>query len=294
MRAKESPDGRARSADCPRAGVVKLWLEGGHYAEIPYTCKTWRCKGCRDRIKRLFTARVLAGLTTLEGCSFITVTYRTASVRYESAGYVARDWKALWRKLRGTPFRSLEWLRVMELTKKGMPHHHLVMGWPKGTTPSMEARCWPDGSDIVLREYKRRFADCECMAHSLARPWKEVTGDTFIVDAERVWSPPKAAAYLAKYMFKEFDRARAEALGMARRWSTSRGWPGRGKMRLKNTEWNLVMAVPGMRIDKEVATAAWVLEREGPEALAAVFDKWNEKADVKRLIRRFEDATIIG
>lgn len=66
--------------------------------------------------------------------------------------------------------------------------------------------------------------------------WQQVTGDTYIVHGTPVFGPETAGFYMAKYMGKEFDGERAAQLGMARRWSSSRGWPGSGRLRLRYTE----------------------------------------------------------
>ncbi len=46
-----------------------------------------------------------------------------------------------------------------------------------------------------------------------------------------------AGGYMSKYMQKEFNEEVAKALGMVRRWSNSRKWPGRGKIELKHTRY---------------------------------------------------------
>lgn len=281
--------GQSRSSVCPRAGTVQMWGREGKYAQFRYNCKTWRCKSCRDRLRTLFVARVQAGITTLEQSSFITITYKNSAKRWLDVDYVGKDWKALWRRLRGTPLRQGKWLRVMELTKKKMPHHHLVMGFPKGTTPEIPARCWPDGTELPIRRYRQRFDTCDCLAHRFARPWKEVTGDTYIVHAERIWSPEKAAVYLCKYMFKDFDGPRALELGMERRWSSSRGWPGTGRLGLVYKDWQLIMVHPGMR-GEEGSNDPALTEREGPAALMELATKWGRTRSARKLIKVIRNA----
>ena len=183
----------------------------------------------------LFKARVEIGCSTLGRCAFITGTYKVDEQRLVDASYVARDWKALWRHLAwSSPIQKqpkekrLKWLRVMEVTKKMMPHWHMVAG----TIPDdQRIRCWGDRLDI--KDYERRFADCECLAHTFSRAWYAVTGDSYIVHAIPVLGAKGGAAYMAKYVSKTFGmEGRLKALGMARRWSSSRGWPGSGRMRL--------------------------------------------------------------
>jgi len=161
----------------------------------------------------------------------MTLTYREGSPRLQDAGCVSKDWRALWRRLKTVPgMKELQWLRVMEVTKKGTPHHHLVIGTVDG-----RIRCW-SRDRFQIGRYQSNFERCGCLAHVWAREWKEVTGDSYIVHAIEVTGALAAASYMAKYMGKEFDGERAKALGMARRWSTSRGWPGNGRLRLRQTE----------------------------------------------------------
>ncbi len=63
-----------------------------------------------------------------------------------------------------------------------------------------------------------------------------MTGDSYIVHVNPVVGAWKAGSYMAKYMVKEFESERAKTLGMARRWSSSRGWPGSGRLCLAQTE----------------------------------------------------------
>ena len=175
----------------------------------------------------LFKARVITGCSTLGRCAFITVTYKADARSPEDATYVARDWKALCRRYPRLKSK-LKWLRVMEVTQKGTPHHHLVMG----TIEDGESiRCW--SGQLPIRQYERRFATCECLAHTLARHWYVVTGDSYIIHATPVLGARGAGGYMAKYLGKTFGaEGRLKALGMRRRWSSSRGWPGGGRQRL--------------------------------------------------------------
>jgi len=122
----------------------------------------------------------------------------------------------------------------MELTKKGIPHFHLVAG----PVPSEKRiKCW-GGKDFNIGNYTEKFEECGCLAHTCARAWKAVTQDSYIVHAIPVTSGAGAGAYMAKYLAKEFDGPRAKRLGMARRWSSSVGWPGSARMRLEVTARN--------------------------------------------------------
>ncbi len=228
----------------------------------------------------LFKARVATGCSRLGACAFMTLTYVEGSARLRNADCVKTDWKALFRrfKLVAPDLLELKWLRVMELTKKGTPHHHVVVG-----TIKQPARCWPrDGFDV--RRYRRRMDSCECLAHAFAREWYTVTGDSYIVHGTPVTSAVGAGSYLAKYMTKEFENERASALGMVRRWSSSRGWPGSGRLRLLQTEkggWDRTSFGYGHWDADLVGGPADLLERTGD-----VLDRANDAQKARRRLLR--------
>ncbi len=279
---REKRPGVASSSTCYRQGKVWLVSNSGEYGWLPTTCKTWRCKGCRDRMTSLFKARVEIGCSILQRCAFITGTYKLESPRLEDAGCVKRDWKALWRSL--PQYReSLKWLRVMEVTKKMTPHWHMVAG-----TITDDIRCWT--GKLRIGQYNKRWESCECLAHNFARAWYAVTGDSYIVHTTPVLGARGAGAYMAKYLSKTFGtEGRHKALGMSRRWSSSRGWPGSGRQRLAPSEgegWkqrifeyghltaDLVDSGTFTRVGNEATLAYFARKKEdrGPNAIRRLLD----------------------
>ena len=227
---RDKRPGIATSSQCFRPGHVWLVSKEGEFGWIPTTCKTWRCKGCRDRMMSLFKARVEIGCSSLGRCAFITGTYKADVRSPTDATYVRKDWKELWRRLPHLK-KSLKWLRVMEVTRKGTPHWHLVAG----PIQHERIRCW--SGKLRTKQYLRHWKTCDCLAHEFSRAWFSITGDSFIIHATPVLGARGAGAYMAKYMVKTFGaETRLKALGMARRWSSSRGWPGSGQLRLAPTE----------------------------------------------------------
>ncbi len=268
--------GASMSPVCPRAGGMLLGkvVPGTTYerrVRMDTNCKTWRCLGCRDRMMALFKARVITGVLRLGRCAFMTVTYKEGSRRLEDAGCVAADWRELSRQLgkESPQVKKLHWLRVMELTKKGTPHHHLVVGSVEGH----KIRCWgSDGFDV--RSFRRRFGSCDCLAHEYARSWWKVTGDSWIVHGMPVSGARRAGAYLAKYMGKVLAEGRLESVGMSRRWSSSRGWPGRGRLRLAQTTkeggWDRTAYKSGHWDDDVVGGPEDLLVRDGDNLTEAL------------------------
>ncbi len=63
--------------------------------------------------------------------------------------------------------------------------------------------------------------------------WREATGDSFIVDVQRVLGAAGAAGYMAKYLLKNSgSREALEAAGFLRRFSRSRDWPSPAPMKI--------------------------------------------------------------
>lgn len=224
--------GGALSSECPRKGSMLMedWQDRRYLVNT--VCNSWRCLGCRERNRNRFKAMVAFGCSSLGRSCFITITYKAGVARLEDAGCVAKDWKALWRLLKKSALDLAKspWLRVMELTKEGTPHFHVLMG----LSGDREVRCW--GASFDVKRYVARLASCDCVAHVVGRAWAQVQlGESYIVHATPVKSSWGAGGYLAKYMEKDFAEERAKTLGMARRWSTSRSWPREPRARLEQS-----------------------------------------------------------
>lgn len=222
-----------RSGECSRKGTV--WLRTGTQGSVilPTRCKTWKCVVCRVGRLNYFRLKVQVGCSRLEQSAFITITYQADAQRGDPAEYVPSDWKALKRLLRSNEpqISRMKWIRVMELTQRKVPHHHLIMEVPNG----MAVKCWR-GRRLDTQAYLSRRPSCQCMAHRISRQWFIVTGDSFIVHSGPILGASWAADYLAKYLEKAFHYR--EATGMERRWSTSREWPGIKRVRLAGTAIN--------------------------------------------------------
>ncbi len=217
---RDLPDGLSSSGSCPRGGLVCLVPGDGPRLFLKTTCKTWRCKGCRDRLLNLVKMRIVYGVELLKPTWFITLTFRTATLPESSltdqttirnAESVARVWSRFWSLYRRRhPKRSTPWFRVIELTKRGQPHLHLVVG----------------GLGVNKLAIEREWSFL----------WLQASKDSHIVWATECFGANGAAGYLTKYMVKAFgEREELLQLGFHRRWSRSRDWPG-DKLRLTGTE----------------------------------------------------------
>jgi len=277
--------GSGSSSFCVNGGSIKLETVTGRFVRMKTVCKTWRCLGCRNRMISLFKARVQIGCSRLGQCAFITLTYKAGVESQRPVGYVRKDWAALWRRLRlgNSPLMGKKWLKVIELTKRGTPHHHLILG-PIGSneTPMCMKRY-----DSV--RYKRRFGNCDCLAHEFARNWVAVTGDSYIVHGREVVGAAGAASYMAKYLVKTFTRPdREDQLQMVRRWSSSRGWPGNADLHLRQTDeggWEKRMFQPGKIDERFLGGPEDLMERNGENIVAELHEKRNLRRQVMEMER---------
>ncbi len=179
------------------------------------------------KLLSLFKSRVEHGVSHLGRCGFMTITYQADNPEHRDASSVRADWQALWRNLKRKGY-LWSWLKVTELTKQGVPHHHVVLGTITG-----EVRCHgttiKKGAETI--RYLSRLPACACLSHIFAREWWSITGDSYMCFATPVTDPLGAASYMAKYMAKAFL---SDSLGQ-RRFATSRDWPGGTRMRLRTT-----------------------------------------------------------
>ena len=114
-------------------------------------------------------------------------------------------------------WNKMSWLKVVEATKRGIPHHHLVVG---GITGNERVDCGRPG-----------YVQCvvDCVRHGFASAWFAVTGDSYIVHVRVVQGARKGASYMGKYLTKTLQGGDAlEELGFGRRFSKSANWPSVG------------------------------------------------------------------
>ena len=224
---REDRRGSAMKGRCPKQGYVILTAKGNRgQVELPTFCKTWRCVVCRKKLSSFVKMKASLGSSRLGRCAFITVTYRWESGFKWDAVSAREHWRAL---LRNSPSlqKPRQWFRVPELTKRGMPHYHLILG------PVEEKIACYGQTDFRMGRFRAMFETCGCLSHRLSREWFAITGDTEIVHAEPVHGAGQVASYVAKYLGKTFgDRTGLEAMGFSRRYSCSGGWPAGQRLRL--------------------------------------------------------------
>lgn len=204
-------DGNARSRECPRKGVVYL-QRGVDLVMVETRCKTWRCLACRESRKAKLEMLIEGGALTLGSCVFITLTFRlrgripcilcnrcmTRDAR-SARGALRRFWYR-YKKERPEEAKTIQWLMIVEMTKRNQPHFHMVVSGLERTRAEIE------------RDWSFR--------------WQRATGDSWMVDSRPLRDARHAARYMAKYLTKNSQhRVELERAGFRRRYARSSGWP---------------------------------------------------------------------
>lgn len=109
---------------CHKIGTI-VKQKAGKLTVIRLRCKSWGCPDCSKMRRRKLIADALEGNPT----RFITLTVNPNwySSPEERAEKLVQAWRRVRRRfLEAAKGRTLEFLAVFELTKKGEPHLHLV------------------------------------------------------------------------------------------------------------------------------------------------------------------------
>lgn len=148
-------------------------------------------------------------------------------------------------------------------------------------------RCWDEV--VNGKRFKQRLDSCLCLAHEIAREWYVVTGDSYMVHTTLVTSGKGAAGYMAKYLVKQWDvEDRYANVGMERRWSSSRGWPGSGRLRLAYTDnrgWANKMFVYGHAEEGSLGGPEDLTERSGTNLSLEMAKKRQVRSAAKQIVR---------
>lgn len=263
-------------------------FDGWHEHVMPTACKTWGCRICQVKRKAMFVMKVASGCSVLERSFFTTITYAMGYGKAKDAKSVSRDLGRLWEGLRATSSPgSWAWTKVPELTKAGQVHLHLIIG----KVGKRKAMC--EESPKSRKRWVERTCSLNCLAHEIAKAWREITKDSYVVDCSQVRSAGKVANYVAKYLSKGFaERAALDDRGFTNRFSTSRNWPGRTGLGLRGTAegaWKGVTLLPDRGYYYREAAKT---ERSTCKWLEPVGDKFALKQLSEALIRK--DLAILG
>lgn len=274
---------------CPRSGYVILDSRVRTYV-MKTTCKTWGCDICRTKVLSYVKMRMEYGCLILGAFYLITVTLKTGSEHARDAVAVRMVWEQLIRflKLRSP---NLTWFKIVELTKAGTPHLHLLVG---GLTKRQDS-CERRGGFRHTLVKVHRTCKVDCLIHEWGKAWYAVTGDSFVVDAREGYSPARLANYLGKYLSKGFyHRQDLKDLGFKRRWSCARNWPKPKKMETRMSSeggWDKVEMVKGYGMRDYLSRRAdadqhsYQLEQVGDD-LRMELSKARAKFGIKRKLEK--------
>lgn len=172
-------------------------------------CGMWRCPACgpKKKAETLKTIRhgAKTGLAARPGqpLRFITLTYGAdkdrSFDRHDDVIASSEDWRRLVQTLRRQG-RQLEYVRVLERTKRGRIHIHAITwgDWlPKCTDAGRRKRHMPYGPGSGSPCYCTDAGGRPCIqkaAHDAGFGW---------VDVRKIRSSAAAASYVAKYLAKQ-------------------------------------------------------------------------------------------
>ena len=158
-------------------------------------------------------------------------------------------------------------MKVVELTKAGQPHLHLIVtGCPGGR----EGKCKGNRKDKAYVEQGCFNVGESCIYHEVAKAWSRVTkklgNESWVVDVARVRSNKRAGLYVAKYITKGgSDGKRLAALGFKRVWSASQGFTPDLRVRLRGTVEGKWLKTEYWSPNKE--PSSWLADSDGDRDL---------------------------
>lgn len=155
---------------CPHATTLTAWDdEANCFLLVALTCKRWGCCVCgRRKCAQLAIRCELAAPTKFVTLSVNNKAWLGPREAYDGTRRKVSDLSKLLRKSHG----EFEYMRVIESTRAGWPHYHLV------------ARC-----EYIAQEH-------------LSRTWAELTGAT-IVDIRKIQDRDGCYGYVMKYLAKQ-------------------------------------------------------------------------------------------
>lgn len=154
---------------------------------LPARCNRWSCSTCGPRKARRLRKR----LERTRPSRLVTLTLRPdpSLTPKEHLALANRAWSILWRRLRRKHGpKAVGYAKIVELTRAGTPHLHIIV-----SCPFIEQR-W------------------------LSAAWRELTG-SYIVDVRKVSRRRGIAGYLTAYLTKALE----VPPGM-RKWSAARSY----------------------------------------------------------------------
>lgn len=136
--------------------------KNGLLAVFPMRCKSWTCSECAPQRRKKLIAEAIEGQPT----RFVTLTCNPQwfDSAAERGSKLAEAWRQFVRAYRKQyPNRQLEYLAVLELTKHGEPHLHIVVRGPyisqQRISQHMREKMGAPVVDIRLIRNKRQVSE---------------------------------------------------------------------------------------------------------------------------------------
>jgi hypothetical protein len=286
----KNPIPKGRKDGCPRGGYIVLQdIKSTVPTVAPTSCKTWGCLSCRPKVLKRVQDIAMFGM---KKCSsegkfyFITLTFVLGSKGIRNADFVNRVWRRWLERIRRTEpmmWRKMKWFKVIELTKKGQPHLHLLMSF--GGSEPKKTIC-DDRYEFKEEWMERECGKKEvCLKHVIGKAWAHAnSGDSWVVHVGDKVTPERGVAYVTKYLTKEMWGIRLARLGFGRRWSRSQSWPRVERLQLRGTQ-------EGRWINVQIVSAAETREtkeRYKKIAEASAVDRLSEVVGEPMVIELYE------
>lgn len=218
---------------CQRNGVV-VKKQGSRVTIYPVRCKSWSCPDCKQYRARLLRAQAYEGKPN----RFVTLTvnphnFETPEERCRQMTLAWRDFVREWRRTHGGA--RIEYMYVIEATKRGEPHMHILVR--SDYIPQDELSAW--------------------MGERTGAP---------VVTIERPRTVRGVAKYVTKYVTKDLHQFEG-----SKRYFRSRGWL---KQTIKERKAIANAGAIYWLLEGRYSTFINELDRRGVDWIAASSDKF--------------------
>ena len=222
-----------KGEDCPRKGYSVLRRKFQNPLLIETRCKMKRCVPCGPAVRAHVALKAEIGSWIRGGSYFITITNKMGTGLQKDAASVQEDWRRflyLFKRKYPEMTEKMHWMKVVELTKAGQPHLHVIVtGLPGGIVDRCKGR--KNEREWVVQGCWQRTGTC--LLHAVAKTWLETTkGSSWVCDASKVRSASSAGNYVGKYITKAYEGTELAKLGFKRVWSASQGFAPDLRVRL--------------------------------------------------------------
>lgn len=198
---------------------------------MPLTCGSRACQTCGPKLRTRAAERMERGPVgpsgePIEWRSFLTLTMRVLDVPAETAWERIGSWVSRWMEAAKKRSSSrISYARVLEPTKRGWPHVHLVLSVRHpGREAAEPFRRWAcDMWQEITGCHVSKETEWKLRGKKVPKGTEGATEHGIGVDWQPIQSRAAAAKYLSLYLSKShLDLWHYAILGKKRIWTTSR------------------------------------------------------------------------